>query len=238
MSHSGPRNDHIYICVTITIPQPHAKYRPTASTTGSDVNQTKRKIHKRLSNFVGWIKPNPAREGDIRSQADRIRISVRSEASNDGLILRSTPQAGSFAKNTGLRRHLPGGSVVEGFDVDIPFVISPKTKAQGEFQDLLRLFFRYAQAAYPNNSVELTKSSVKISFTGTRVYYDLVPMLATDDTQKQILIRSTGERIETSVQQHVEFVRSRCRSSNAEAGRVKFNECERLVKWWREFEQA
>jgi hypothetical protein len=66
-----------------------------------------------------------------------------------------------------------------------------------------------------------------------KLNFDLVPLLATADPERQILIRSDGERRETSVQKHVEFVRSRTDASNQIKGVVKFNEMVRLVKWFR-----
>ena len=49
-----------------------------------------------------------------------------------------------------------------------------------------------------------------------------------------MLIRSNGERRETSVQRHTEFIKSRTKHSNELVGRVAFNEMVRLLKWWRE----
>lgn len=37
----------------------------------------------------------------------------------------------------------------------------------------------------------------------------------------------------TSVAKHTEFIRRRTRESDQLAGRVRFNECIRLLKWWR-----
>lgn len=191
--------------------------------------------HRRLSNFVDWIATNSEKEEDIRAQAGRIRVRIKTKASEDGLVVRSTPNSGSFAKRTGLRRHMQGNCEIEGQDVDLPFVVSPATKEDAELDALLPRFERYARAAYPDNFDGLTKSSVKLRFVNTKLNYDLVPMLATDDNERQILLRGNGERRETSVQSHIEFIRGRTRQSNVQTGRVKFNECLRLAKWWRHF---
>jgi hypothetical protein len=195
---------------------------------------TRRPIHARLCNFVDWIRTEGSREDAIRDQANEIRSRVKSAASKDGLTVRSTPWSGSFAKRTGLRRHLRGATPVEGQDVDLPFVISPKTKNDEKLESLLPRFYGYLETSYPDTHKEPTKSSVKLVFEGTKLSYDVVPMLATDDTERQILIRSNGDRRETSVQKHIEFVRSRTQDSNEQQGRVAFNEMVRLLKWWRE----
>ena len=49
------------------------------------------------------------------------------QALADGLAVFRTPEAGSFAKHTGLRRHMRGHSEIEGQDVDLPFVVRPAT---------------------------------------------------------------------------------------------------------------
>lgn len=199
---------------------------------------TRSVLHRRLSHFVTWLAPEPAKEEEIRRQADDIRTRIKAQAARDGLIVRSTPAAGSFTKRTGLRRHMTGGSEVEGLDVDLPFVVAPRTRDDEELRFLLDRFERYAAATYPSTECKRGKSAVRLSFKSARRDYDLVPLLATESPDLQILIRANGERIVTAVQRHVEFIQRRTRRSNELRGRVKFNECVRLVKWCREFRQS
>lgn len=197
------------------------------------VNQ-QRPLHRHLSAFVDWVATDPDREETIRIQAEDIRARVSAKAKADGLTIQSTPWSGSYKKRTGLRRHLVGKHPVEGQDVDLPFVVKPVTADDEKLDSLLDRFYGYAHAIYPNTSKNPTKSSVKLSFTGTKLAYDLVPMLAGADNESQVILRADGERRNTSVQKHVAFVTSRTNKSNELAGRVKFNECVRLFKWWRE----
>lgn len=194
---------------------------------------TRSKLHGRMIQFVDWIRPPDATEDAIRKQAEDIRSRIRDRANADGLVVQSTPSSGSFAKRTGLRRHLQGLHSVEGQDVDLPFVVSPKTRDGEALDSLLDKFYRYAHAIYPNTSKDTTRSSVKLDFAGTKLRYDIVPMLSTHDPNRQIILRSDGTRRETSITGHVEFIRQRTRTSNELPGRVKFNECVRLMKWWR-----
>ena len=192
------------------------------------------KVQKRLSNFVEWIATESEKEDDIREQSNKIRERISVKAKEDGITVKSTPNAGSFAKRTVLRRHLRGHSVVEGQDVDLPFVISrPKDET---LDDLLDRFLGYAKASYPKNTKEPpTKSSVKLEFLNSKLSYDLVPMIATEDNNRQIIMRSNGEEFETSVQGHIAFIKDRTKDSKSISGRVEFNECVRLLKWWKEF---
>lgn len=194
--------------------------------------------HRCLSQFVDWIKTPEDREDTIRTQAEDVRNRIRAKAEANGLVIRSTPYAGSIAKRTGLRRHYQGNVAIEGQDVDLSFVVSPETRAGDSIKTLIGLFQSYAQATYPNTTLRLTNSSVRLEFVATKLNYDIVPMLAVrGDDQEQIILRGDGEQRRTSRQKHVEFIKKRTRESNEQPGRVKFNEVVRLVKWWRELRQ-
>jgi len=192
----------------------------------------KTELHRKLTNFVRWIAPEPEKEDEIRTRAENVRTAIKNKASDDKLVVKSTPNSGSFATRTGLRRHMRGTSEVEGQDVDLPFVVAPVTKDDEKLTSLLSRFERYAKASYPDTKREPTKSSVRLMFED-KLNFDLVPLLATADSERQILIRADGERRETSVQKHVEFVRKRTAASNEIKGVVKFNEMVRLLKWFR-----
>lgn len=200
---------------------------------------TKGLSHTLLSTFVDWIRPEESTVEKIRKQAEEIRSRISGQAAADDLVVQATPWSGSYAKNTGLRRHLRGNHDVEGQDIDLPFVVSPRTTEGEKIDALLGRFHKYAQASYPNTSLRRTKSSIQLDFAGTKLRYDLVPMLAIPgNNEKQILLRADGERRETSVQKHIEFIKTRTNKSNQPPGRVKFNEMVRLVKWWREMRQS
>ena len=189
--------------------------------------------HRQLAGFVDWIKPEPNTREAIRKQAADIRRVISAQAVIDGLSIRATPEAGSFAKHAGLRRHMRGSSEIEGQDVDLPFVVKPMTDEGEQIDELLRRFDKYAAASYPNTPRRVTASSVELRFVASKLNYDLVPMLVSAYPDYQVILKKDGSRRVTSVAKHTEFVRSRTRRSDDLAGRVKFNECVRLLKWWR-----
>ncbi len=195
---------------------------------------TRSPLHARLSTFVDWIRTDADREDTIRDQADEIRSRIKGRAAKDDLTIAATPWGGSFAKRTGLRRHMVGRTPIEGQDVDLHFVISPARKSDEELERLLVRFDGYLEGSYPDTAREPTKSSVKLKFVKTKLSYDVVPLLATKDDRRQILIRADGERRETSIQDHIDFVKRRTAKSQEQKGRVQFNEMIRLFKWWRE----
>jgi hypothetical protein len=188
---------------------------------------------------VDWIAPDPDKIKEIAERADKARKYIQKCAEEDGVTITDTPKSGSFEKKTGLRRHYLGKAEIDGLDVDIPMVVKPKDDDGDLIDELLNKFEKYVEKykenIFPAAKIKKTKSSVKITFSDD-VSFDIVPMLSTDQKEEQIIIRSSGERLKTSVQKHNQFVKGRTEKSNKEAGRVKFNECVRLLKWWRDIQ--
>lgn len=192
-------------------------------------------LHARVANFVQWIRPDPDMVEDTRRQRDDVRARIQVKARDDGLTVQSMPHSGSFAKSSGLRRHMLGDAEHEGQDVDCAFVLATKDEDGDALTSLLPRFERYARACYPDTELERTKSSVKLNFSSTKLSFDLVPMLAVaGNDEEQILLRAGGERRRTSIQKHVEFVKTRTKRSQELRGPVAFNDAVRLIKWWRE----
>jgi hypothetical protein len=181
---------------------------------------------------VKWIAPDKDKRPEIKKQSDEIRNRVKAKAEEDGLTITDMPYSGSFAKRTGLRRHYFGEHSIDGQDIDIPFVV--KKDKETDFEPLIQRFEGYLRSSYPNTDISPTKSSVKMNFSGTKLSYDIVPMFATEDFGKQTFIRENGEVITTSIQKHKDFIKSRIKESSEEEGIVLFNDCIRLLKWWRE----
>ena len=194
-------------------------------------------LHARTANFVSWIRPDQDAAEAARAQRDEVRNRIKGKAEADGLIVRSMPNSGSFAKATGLRRHMLGDAEHEGQDIDCPFVLSRKDEDGGVLMRLLGRFDAYAAGSYPDTPRSLTKSSVRLAFVAAKRRFDLVPMLAVDGTdEEQILLRADLERRRTSIQRHVDFVKTRTAKSQALRGPVAFNDGVRLIKWWREYQ--
>lgn len=198
----------------------------------------KQKIHSRLSTFVDWIATDKDKVEEIKRQAEEIRDRIKPKAVEDGLTVAEMPFSGSFAKKTGLRRYLQGNSEVEGQDVDLAFILEAQDSDGNDLDCQIYNFKTYLEAAYPNCEIGTTKSSATIAFKSTKLSYDLVPLIKTSDANIQTLIRTDGESRQSSVKKHLEFAKDRNRSSDALYGRVCFNQCARLIKWWRYHKQS
>jgi hypothetical protein len=194
-------------------------------------------LNARFENFIRWIRPDPDAAADAERQRGEVQSRIKDKAEKDGLMVRATPESGSFAKGTGLRRHMLGDAEHEGQDVDCAFVVNRRDEDGDVLTELLRRFDGYADQSYPTTPRKPTKSSVKLLFVVAKRNFDLVPLLAVEGKpEEQILLRANGERRRTSVQKHVEFVRARTKTCRQLPGRVTFNDGVRLAKWWREYQ--
>lgn len=190
-------------------------------------------IHRRLRSFVDFIAPEPEKREDIKRHADEIRECIESKAKADGYTLVASAYSGSFSKKTGLRRHMYGNNEVEGQDIDIAFIVKSTDQEGNPVGCLISVFEGYLRDRWPDSEVGHTKSSATISFAGSKNRFDAVPLIETSRKNIQKLIRTDGTERQSSVQQQTEFIRKRNRRSNELKGVVSFNDCVRLVKWWR-----
>jgi hypothetical protein len=187
-------------------------------------------LHVRIKNFVAWIAPPKETRDAIKAKADEVREKIKAEAVKDGLTISQIPYSGSFSTKTGLRRNMRGNTVLDGQDVDIPFVV--KMDKEIGFDSLLQRFKRYVETCYQGHDIEVTKSSINIVFEKNNLTFDIVPMFEAKDNS-QTLIRRNGEIITTSIEKHREFIRNRTKETKESDGIVTFNDCIRLLKWWR-----
>lgn len=193
--------------------------------------KTNNKLHVRIKNFVSWIAPPKETRDAIKAKSNEVRECLKAEAKKDGLSIVETPYSGSFSTRSGLRRNMRGTTIVEGQDIDLPFVV--RKDQETEFAPLIARFKKYAETCYPGKLIEATKSSVKIFFENEKLSFDVVPMFEADKPQYQTLIRNSGEVITTSIEKHRDFIRRRTKETKETAGIVTFNDCIRLLKWWR-----
>lgn len=190
-------------------------------------------IHKQIKVFVKWIAPENDTRQKIYSQGDELIARVTAKAEEDGLTVVKAVYSGSFDKDSGLRRFMRGHSVIEGQDVDIAFIIKDKDKKGNSLGCVIDKFKGYLKSSYPDSERGETKSSATICFASTKLRFDVVPLFETSKADIQLLKRSDGTTRTTSVIKHAGFIKDRKASSDKIDGVVRFNECLRLIKWWK-----
>ncbi len=188
--------------------------------------------------FVEFIAPEQAKREKLKNQTQQIKDCIERHANDDGYTIISSVNSGSFAKKTGLRRYMQGDSEVEGQDIDIAFTLEDKDPKGNTLGCLVDVFEGYLNACWPESNVGHTRSSATISFEGSKNRFDAVPLIKTKRLNIQKLIRRNNEKRQSSVKKQTEFIRKRSDESNDIKGVVKFNDCLRLVKWWRYQQQS
>jgi hypothetical protein len=195
-------------------------------------------IHKRLKCFVNYIATEKDTLDEIKIKAGEIRECIESRAERDGYTVLHSPYSGSFAVRTGLRRSLRGTDEVEGQDVDIAFVLKDEDSDGNTLNCMIDTFEGYLKERWPASEIGKSKSAANIHFKGMKQQFDVVPLIETKTPNIQKLIRTTGEERQSSVFKHKEFLKGRNVESDKIAGVVHFNQCIRLIKWWRYKQQS
>ncbi len=194
-------------------------------------------IHRRMKHFVEFIAPERDIDAGVQTYVKAIESCIRSRATAHGLTVASVQAAGSYAKRTGLRRHMTGGSEVEGQDVDIAIILENRNrKGEPITYSLVPDFKRFLidqKGLWEPHQVDLTKSSAMLALKNQKFRFDVVPIIKTKDPVIQRLIRTTREAYTTSVQGHINFVKE----LNGKGKHIHFNNGLRLVKWWRYHQQ-
>lgn len=130
--------------------------------------------------------------------------------------------SGSLAKGTALRTLN---------DVDVALYVKGES-APSELNELLAWLVEKLRKTYwqiPAENIRIDGPAIVISFSGTGIDVDIVPVYYLGDPEWRGYLwdRRTGEKLLTSIPQHLEFIRSR-----KEKQPTHFAQTVRLVKWW------
>ena len=120
---------------------------------------------------------------------DRIRTAMHEKT--DFKIVRVV-KAGSFAKHTILRK--AGDSKI---DVDVVFYFEKLDDETESYESLSQRIYDFLIAAYPTKEVEdfeLQRKAATVSFSGTGLDVDLVPVIHPEGEVMQPAIRAHDDR--------------------------------------------
>lgn len=160
---------------------------------------------------------------EYRAQARRLRDKLDSYVDeHPDFTLRKMLLSGSLAKGTALRSLN---------DIDVACYISG-ADAPSDRTALLNYLAERLRKAFPNFSPDQVKPqtySITVSFRGTGLDVDVVPILYDGDPQwyGKLMSKDDGSLLSTSIPLHLEFTRKR-----KEAHDVHFAQVVRLVKYW------
>lgn len=163
---------------------------------------------------------------EYRAQAQRLREKLESYLSeHPDFTLKRMMLSGSLAKGTSLRSLN---------DVDVACYISG-ADAPKEIKALLEYLAERLRKAFPNFKPEQVKPqtySVTVSFKGSGLDVDIVPILYNDDPNwyGNLVSQDDGSFLETSIPRHIEFIRTRKAKQE-----THFAQVVRLVKYWAQY---
>lgn len=180
--------------------------------------------HQHIADFAK-LKVNLPKEwaDEYREQAKRVREKVTSYISeHPDFKLRKILLSGSLAKGTALRTLN---------DIDMACYISGSDAPTG-LRDLLDYLAERLRKAFPNirpEQVEPKTYSVTISFRGSGLDVDVVPILYDNDPNwyGRLISQDDGSFLETCIPRHLEFIRKR-----KAIQQDHFAQVIRLAKYW------
>lgn len=160
---------------------------------------------------------------EFRAQAKRLRERLEGYVDeHPDFTLRKIQLAGSLAKGTALRTLN---------DIDMACYISG-ADAPKDVDALLEYLATRLRKAFPNfqpDQVQPQTYSVTVSFRGTGLDVDVVPVLYDGDPDwyGNLVSQDDGSFLRTSIPRHLEFTRKRKTNSP-----VHFAQVVRLIKYW------
>lgn len=160
---------------------------------------------------------------EYRAQARRLREKLEGYLDeHPDFTLRKMLLSGSLAKGTALRSLN---------DIDVACYVSG-ADAPRDVDELLNYIAERLRKAFPNFSpdqVQPQTYSVTVSFKGTGLDVDIVPILYSGDPQwyGDLVSQEDGSFLKTSIPLHLEFA-----SSRKKAQETHFAQVVRLVKFW------
>jgi len=160
---------------------------------------------------------------EYRAQAHRLRERLDGYLDeHPDFTLKKMLLSGSLAKGTALRSLN---------DIDVACYISG-ADAPGDVQKLLNYLAERLRKAFPNFNPDQVKPntySVTVSFRGTGLDVDVVPILYNGDPDwyGSLVSQDDGSLLKTCIPRHLEFIRKR-----KQANETDFVQIARLVKFW------
>lgn len=180
--------------------------------------------HKQIVQFAeDRVNLPQDKANEYRAQVKRLRERLETYLDeHPDFSLRKMLLSGSLAKGTALRSLN---------DIDVAVYISGADAPQ-DTQKLLNYLAERLRKAFPNFSpdqVQPQTYSVTVSFRGTGLDVDVVPILYSGDPEWRgnLVSQDDGSFLETSIPLHLEFARKRKRAQETHYAQVV-----RLVKHW------
>ena len=192
-----------------------------------------------LNKFDKWLKVSPKKKEDAQRQADYLIESLVAKLEDDDNVkYRNYHIGGSFALGTSIRK-----TESTPLDIDVHFYVTPSKDYDAS--NLRRLFSRKIREIYPTKEgedFEVKESPVKITFSGSGLKLDVVPIVPCNLPKDRLqyirkgykekwgyLPRPENKRKYTSSFSQTKWARHMI---NNASGSIKPDRMIRVMKWW------
>lgn len=193
--------------------------------------------NSQLQNFIQRIKLKREDMPEYREQVENLKEELENKIRDDqrtGLKVTKYTIAGSWKKGTILR---PTG--VNPIDIDLVLFVEGDENIADDLKKLHDFIVSYLEEIYPAKDInkdvdaEGQTKSIKITFKGTGLQVDIVPVVPLSKPKEYVWQpqRGGGGKYITSVTKQLDFCTA-LKTSNS-----NFSSIVRALKWWRNYKE-
>jgi len=191
-----------------------------------------------LQNFIGRIKLKGESMSKYRDQINNLKENLEKKIKEDkrtGMKVTKFLLAGSWKKRTILR---PTGE--NPIDIDLVLYVEGDDSLKDDLKKLHDFIVEYLKDIYPNKDIdrdvdaEGNTKSIKITFSGTGLELDIVPVVPISNKSEYVWQPQRGgggKRYVTSVTKQLDFARERKEKNTS------FTSIVRAIKWWKNYKE-
>ncbi|MBD0724806.1 nucleotidyltransferase [Flavobacterium sp. L1I52] len=193
--------------------------------------------NKDLQHFIEKIKLQPENMGKYRDQINNLKQKLEKKIAEDGshdLKVAKYLLAGSWKKKTILK---PTGE--NPIDIDLVLFVTGDSDIHNDLPKLYDYIISYLENIYPQKDIQRdvdakgNTKSITISFSGTGLQVDIVPVVPLQDLHEYVWqpSRRGGKKYITSISKQLSFSLAK-RQNNP-----SYTSIVRAIKWWKNYKE-
>lgn len=193
--------------------------------------------NKDLQHFIEKIKLQPENMGKYRDQINNLKQKLEKKIAEDhshGLKVQKYIIAGSWKKHTILK---PTGE--NPIDIDLVLFVTGDSYIHDDLPRLYDYIISYLESIYPQKDIHRdidakgNTKSITISFSGTGLQVDIVPVVPLQDLHEYVWqpSRRGGKKYITSISKQLSFSLAK-RQNNP-----SYTSIVRAIKWWKNYKE-
>ena len=193
--------------------------------------------NKDLQSFIEKIKLQPENMGKYRDQINNLKQKLEKKIAEDeshGLKVQKYIIAGSWKKHTILK-----ATGENPIDIDLVLFIAGDKEIHNDLPKLYDYIVSYLESIYPQKDIQRdvdakgNTKSITISFSGTGLQVDIVPVVSLEDLAEYVWqpSRRGGKKYITSISKQLSF------SLEKRQKNPSYTSIVRAIKWWKNYKE-